>query len=72
LIDGAWHLVALKPLPRVRAGLREWDVILGRPVAEIDTATARKHYGAPVYAVAKRRLARRELSQYPIPAEVWT
>src|SRR5262245_7518925 len=49
LIDGAWHLVALKPLPRVRAQFREWDVILGRPVAEIDTATARKHYGAPVY-----------------------
>jgi hypothetical protein len=51
---------------------REQDVVLDRPVATIDSAMARKHYGAEVYAVGKRRLARRELSQFPIPADLWT
>ncbi len=32
---------------------------------------ARRHYGAEVCAVAKRRLARRELRQYPIPMRWW-
>jgi hypothetical protein len=72
LIDRAWHLVSLKPLPLVREGCREWDVVLDRLVATIDSAMARKHYGADVYAVGKRRLARREFSQFPIPMALWT
>ncbi len=32
---------------------------------------ARQHYGAEVYAVAVRRLARKELRQYPIPVRWW-
>ena len=32
---------------------------------------ARRHYGAEVYAVAVRRLARKELRQYPIPLRWW-
>jgi hypothetical protein len=72
LIDGSWHLLSLKPLPLVRDGCRERDVCLNCDVATVTSATARKHYGADVYAAGKRRLARRELSQFPIPMELWT
>jgi hypothetical protein len=72
LIDGAWHLVTLQPLPLVRIGRPERDVVLGRPIWDLDDATARRHYGAAVYATGKRRLARRELAQYPIPVDAWT
>jgi hypothetical protein len=48
------------------------DVVLNRPVAEIDTVTARRHYGATVYAAGKRRLAKSELRNYPIPVDRWT
>jgi hypothetical protein len=47
------------------------DVLLNRPVTNITPAEARRHYGAAVYAVGKRRLARRELLQYPIPERWW-
>lgn len=47
------------------------DVLLNRPVARITPLEARQHYGAEVYAVAKRRLTRRELRQYPIPVNWW-
>src|SRR5262249_51112462 len=62
--DNAWHLVTLKPLPFPylnRDRSRDVDVWLNRPVAGLPYLEARKHYGAPVYAVAKRQLARREL-----------
>jgi hypothetical protein len=71
MIDGAWHVVSLRSLPQIRAGRLERDVILNRPVAEIDPLLARKHYGREVFATAKRRLARRELAQFPIPFEQW-
>lgn len=70
-IDGAWHIVELKTLPLVRSGCREHDVVLHRPVAELDSATARTQYGAHVYAASKRRLARKELHQLPIPMALW-
>ena len=41
------------------------------PVSEISEEDARRLYGSEVYALAKRHLARRELSQYPIPVESW-
>jgi hypothetical protein len=73
-LDGAWHLVTLKPLP-TPTSLRERctgvDVLLNLPVARLTPLEARQHYGAEVYAVAKRRLARRELRQYPIPVDWW-
>jgi hypothetical protein len=73
-LDGGWHLVTLKPLPDPshrlgRCGDR--DILLDRPVAEITAPEARRHYGSAVYAVAKRRLARRELRQFPIPVDAW-
>jgi hypothetical protein len=71
MIDGAWHVVSLRSLPQIRAGGLERDVILNRPVSEIDPLLARKHYGREVFATAKRRLARRELAQFPIPFEQW-
>jgi hypothetical protein len=71
LIGGAWHLVRLCPLPLVRSGRFERDAVLGSRVQDISPEAAREQYGALVYAVEKRRLARRELSQYPIPAELW-
>jgi len=72
LIDGVWHLVSLKPLPIVRQDCQERDVIFDRPIAELPTAMARKHYGDAVYAVATRRLSKRELRQFPVPDESWT
>jgi hypothetical protein len=72
--DNAWHLVTLKPLPDAYhpwGRCRAVDVLLNRPVNEITPAQARRHYGAAVYAVAKRRLARKELRQYPIPVRWW-
>jgi hypothetical protein len=72
LIAGAWHQVSVKPLPLVRESCPEREVVRDRPVATIDSAMARKQYGADVYAVGKRRLARRELSQFPVPVDLWT
>jgi hypothetical protein len=71
LIDGAWHAVSLRALPQESQGRVEWDVVLSRSATEIGAAMARKNYGALVFACAKRRLARRELAQFPIPIEQW-
>jgi hypothetical protein len=71
LIDGAWHVVSLRALPRESEGRSEWDVVFNRPASEIGAEMARKNYGALVFACGKRRLARRELAQFPIPAELW-
>jgi hypothetical protein len=73
-LDGAWHLVALKPLPAPhyhRERCTGVDVLLNLPVARLTPAEARRHYGAEVYAVAVRRLARKELRQFPIPVRWW-
>jgi hypothetical protein len=70
-LDGAWHLISLKPLPAVRDRCSDWDVVLNRRVAEIDVVTARRNYGAAVYAAGKRQLAKRELRNYPIPVDRW-
>jgi hypothetical protein len=71
LIDGAWHLVSLQPLPIDRKHHFERDVLLNRLAAAIDPETARKHYGGCVFATGKRRLSRRELGQFPIPMDLW-
>jgi hypothetical protein len=71
VIDGAWHVVTLQPLPLGEAGAAQQDVILNRPASEIDPLLARKHYGATVFATGKRRLTRRELVQFPIPFALW-
>lgn len=73
LIDGAWHLVTLKPLPTHPWALavNGHDVLLGRPAKNITSQEATRQYGRLVYAVASRRLGRRELLQYPIPSELW-
>jgi hypothetical protein len=73
-LDGAWHLVTLKPLPDPlyhRGRCAAVDVLLNVPAAQFTPPEARQHYGAEVYAVARRRLARRELRQYPIPVRWW-
>jgi hypothetical protein len=72
-LDGAWHLVTLRPLPGPHqyGCCRAVDVLLKRPVVEITARQARRHYGAEVYAVTTRRLARKELRQYPIPVRWW-
>lgn len=69
-LDNAWHLVTLKPLRLNdihRLLSRDTDILLG----QITPQQARQHYGAEVYAAAIRRLARRELRQYPIPSRWW-
>jgi hypothetical protein len=74
-LDGAWHVVTLKPLPDPffyqRARCRAVDVVLNRPVTALTPAEARRHYGAAVYAFSTRRLARKELRHYPIPVRWW-
>ncbi len=71
--DGAWHIVALKPIPPSPRHERcqEVDILLGVRVRQLTELEARKQYGAAVYAVDKRRLRRRELRQYPIPVDDW-
>ena len=43
-------------------------VVLNRRACEISAEDAAKVYGAAVYATSKRRLAKRELRRWPIPA----
>jgi hypothetical protein len=71
LIDGAWYVVTLAALPEGAKGRAEWDVVFDRPASEIDPLMARQNYGALVFACGKRRLARRELAQFPIPIALW-
>lgn len=74
LVGNAWHLVELKPLPHDPRDARRslgTDVLLNRPVAQLTPDDLKKHYGAEVYATSIRRLAKRELSQYPIPIDLW-
>jgi hypothetical protein len=47
------------------------EVLWNVPVAQLTPLDAGRHYGAEVYAVALRRLARKELRQYPIPERWW-
>jgi hypothetical protein len=73
-LEGAWHLITLAPLPspcHLCERCSAIDILLNARVAHISPDEARKHYGAEVYAVAKRRLGRKELSQYPIPVRWW-
>jgi hypothetical protein len=73
-IAGAWYLITLKPLPTPyyhRERCTAVDVLLNLPVAQFTPVEARQHYGAEVYAVALRRLPRKELRQYPIPVRWW-
>jgi hypothetical protein len=70
-VDGAWYLVELKPWPSNLALSRARDVFLDVPLSLLSPDTARKRYDALVYATAFRRLARRELSQFPIPEALW-
>lgn len=70
--NDAWHLVTLKPLPPYhRERCTAVDVLLNLPVTQITPLEARRYYGAAVYAVATRRLSRKELRQYPIPVRWW-
>jgi hypothetical protein len=68
-VEGAWHLVDLKPLPLLPHLSRQHDVVLGRPVASLTAGEACKTYGAAVYAVAKRPLGKKEMRQLPIPLD---
>jgi hypothetical protein len=73
-LDNAWHLVTLKPLPspyRPRKLCTGVDILLNVPVERLSAVEARQHYGAEIYAVARRRLARKELRHYPIPMHLW-
>lgn len=73
-LDGAWHLITLKPLPTppfYRERSTDVDILLNVPIRRLTPTEARMHYGGEVYAVARRRLANRELRQYPIPIRWW-
>ena len=63
-----------KPLGETR--WRLWYVcprtgLLDKLVKNMTPIEGRQQYGAEVYATAVRRLARRELRQYPIPDRWW-
>jgi hypothetical protein len=70
LIDGAWHLVNLKAFPEMPAFSTDRDILLDRPVANMDRAQVVETYGAARYATALRRLTREELKSYPIPIDL--
>jgi hypothetical protein len=82
LIGGRWSLVQVKKLPekpsplaapagRPRPGADVHDILLDKKISQIDEAEARSFYGAAVYAVAQRRLSKRELQQLPVPVDLW-
>jgi hypothetical protein len=68
-IDGGWHLVTVEPLPFLPHLSPARDVVLKVKVSSMTPDSARKMYGAPVYAVAVRRLGKHELRQYPVPLD---
>ena len=68
-INGAWHLVTLKRLPFVPLLSKARDVVLNQNVSGMTPEIALRAYGAGVYAVAVRRLGKREMRQYPIPLD---
>jgi hypothetical protein len=70
-IDGSWHLVTLKPFPPFPARCTDHDVILNQQVCSLTVDVVRKHYGAALYAVACRRLSKKEMPQLPIPMAWW-
>jgi hypothetical protein len=57
--------------PPAREGIKACWQGATKILNELTALAARQHYGAEVYAVAHRRLARRELPQYPIPMRWW-
>jgi hypothetical protein len=64
--------MSLKSLPLARGErirCKDRDVLLDRSVWLIAPEEAQQFYGATVYAKVKRRLARREVRQYPIPID---
>jgi hypothetical protein len=67
-----WELVTVAPLPVGPYPLdaRKRDVVLDKLVGTISESEARRVYGAAVYAVARRRLRKKELRQYPIPIDL--
>lgn len=71
VIDGAWHLLTLKPLPEERVRNQTRDVVLNEPLARLTDTQARMNYGDRAYAIEARRLSRKELRQLPIPDEFW-
>jgi hypothetical protein len=70
-LQGGWHLLTVRALPGMRDQSSARDVVLDKPVKEITPGRARHEYGAEVYAVDRRRLARPELRLYPIPVDAW-
>ncbi len=70
-LKGQWELVTVAPLPdQMKRHLTDAvDVVRRRHVRYITDGEARAAYGAPVYATARRPLAKRELLQYPIPID---
>jgi hypothetical protein len=69
-LNGRWELVTLAPLPLPVGPANKFDVVLGRNVpAQDGLAEAQRTYGAAVYAVSRRLLAKRELKELPIPRD---
>lgn len=71
VIDGAWRLVTLRPIPDQRGDTQIRDVVINKPLAQLGVDQARMIYGDRVYAIETRRLSRKELRQLPIPDEFW-
>jgi hypothetical protein len=66
VLDGAWHMVTFKRLPPNPRVCREQDVVLNRPVRELDVEQAMRTYGDRVFAVAARKMTEKQLAQYKI------
>ena len=70
-IDGAWHLVTLRPLPEIRPSGHVMDVVLNKSIITLSKDEARRNYGTKGYAVYARLISLRELRQMPVPDHLW-
>jgi hypothetical protein len=71
-IEGGWHLAEVEPFRKYSVGgwvhyeqVMRNDAVLGRAITAKE---GKQYYGRAVFATSKRRIANRELAQYPIPA----
>jgi hypothetical protein len=79
VVGGRWCLVEVRDLPGLSNPHAVWakstitgrDVVLKRPVCDLTVRQAVAEYGARVFAVALRPLAKREMAGLPVPIDLW-
>jgi len=72
-VNGIWLWLTLRALPDAFHIYlcKDVDIFLRKPVTQLSASELRRTYGDEVYAVAIRRMTRKEIRQSPIPHEWW-